>query len=424
MLIDRCVIEVRSGKGGDGAITFLHDKNKEFGGPDGGNGGKGGSVYLIAKNNLNTLYNFRHSRLIKAMDGGKGDKTLMTGFSAPDVIVAVPTGTVVTDEKTGKILADLKEENEKVLVAKGGKGGKGNAAFKSSRNRAPRIAENGEPAEKRRIVLELKMLADAGLIGFPSVGKSTFLNVVSKANVPTADYPFTTLIPNLGVVYLPDYRSFVLADMPGLIKGAHEGKGLGIQFLRHIERTKVLIHLVSMDGERDPYEDYLAIRKELSSYGARLDERPELVVASKMDSEGAIERKAKFDKQIGKVSLSLCSLTHEGVEEIISKAKDLIDVTPEFPLIGMENLEKIKIYDGHDGSDHIFDIKRVGNHEWEVTGEKLFSKLVRINTREEEGLAKFVKTLDSLGVEDALREKGVREGDIVHVGDYTFEYSD
>lgn len=424
MLIDRCVIEVRSGKGGDGAICFLHDKNKEFGGPDGGNGGRGGSVYFVAKNNLNTLYNFRHSRLIKAMDGGKGDKTLMTGFSAPDVTVEVPTGTVVTDEKSGKILADLKEEGERVLVCKGGRGGKGNAAYKSSRNRAPRIAENGEPGEKKRIVLELKMLADAGLIGFPSVGKSTFLNVVSKANVPTADYPFTTLIPNLGVVYLPDYRSFVLADMPGLIEGAHEGKGLGIQFLRHIERTKVLIHLVSMSGETDPYTDYLAIRKELESYGARLSERPEIIVASKMDSEGALERKKKFDEQTGKVSLPLCSLTHEGVQDIILKAKELIDITPEFPLKGMENLEKIKVYDGHEDDSPLFTIVPLGKRHWEVQGERLLARINRINTHEEEGLALLVKTLDTLGVEKALREKGVQEGDMVHVGDYTFEYND
>ncbi len=424
MLIDRCVIEVRSGKGGDGAICFLHDKNKEFGGPDGGNGGRGGSVYLIAKNNLNTLYNFRHSRLIKAMDGGKGDKKLMTGFSAPDVIVEVPTGTVVSEEKTGRIIADLKEENEKVLVAKGGRGGKGNAAYKTSRNRAPRIAENGEPAEKKRIILELKMLADAGLIGFPSVGKSTFLNVVSKANVPTADYPFTTLIPNLGVVYLPDGRSFVLADMPGLIQGAHEGKGLGIQFLRHIERTRVLIHLVSMGGERDPVEDYKAIRKELSSYGARLDERPEIVVASKMDCEGALERKEKFDNALGIHSLPLCSLTHEGIQNIISKAKEFIDITPSFPLKGMEKFEKVKVYDGHDDEGPLFVIKRVSSHEWKIEGDKVIEKAGRINTHEEEGLALLVKYLDSIGIEKALKEKGITEGDIVHLGDYTFEYSE
>ncbi len=423
MLIDRCVIEVRSGKGGDGAICFLHDKNKEFGGPDGGNGGRGGSVYLLAKGNINTLYNFRHSRLIKAMDGGKGDKKMMNGFSAPDVIVEVPAGTVVSEEGTGRILADLKEDGDKVLVAKGGRGGRGNAAFKSSRHRAPRIAENGEAAEKKRIVLELKMLADAGLVGLPSVGKSTFLNVVSNAKAETADYPFTTIIPNLGVVELPDGRSFVLADMPGLIKGASLGKGLGTQFLRHIERTKVIIHLVSMSGERDPYIDYLTVREELQGYGAKLSERPEIIVASKMDSEGALERKAAFDEKIGKKSLPLCSLTHEGVKEILLEAKNLIDITPIFPLKGMEDLSSLKVYDAHEDGP-LFIIKSIGKHQWEIEGEKVLTRVNRINTHEEEGLAQLVKYLDSIGVEKALREKGVEEGDIVHLGDYAFEYSE
>lgn len=424
MLIDRCVIEVRSGKGGDGAICFLHDKNKEFGGPDGGNGGKGGSVYFLAKGNINTLYAFRHSRLIKAMDGGKGDKKLMSGFSAPDVIVEVPVGTLISDEKTGKILADLKAEGEKVLIAKGGRGGRGNAAFKSSRHRAPRIAENGEAAEKKRLVLELKMLADAGLIGFPSVGKSTFLNVCSRANVPTADYPFTTLAPNLGVVNLSDGRSFVLADMPGLIKGASEGKGLGTQFLRHIERTKVLIHLVSMSGERDPYEDYLSIREELKSYGARLEERPEIVVASKMDAEGAEERKAEFDRKIGKTSLPCCSLTHLGVEKILNEAKTLIDTTAPFPLKGMEESSPIKVYDAHDDDGADFLVKRIGKHEWVIEGEKVVARALRINTHEEEGVRKLSKYLDSVGVEEALRREGIEEGDTVHLGEYSFIYSD
>ncbi len=423
MLIDRCVIEVRSGKGGDGAICFLHDKNKEFGGPDGGNGGRGGSVYLLAKGNINTLYNFRHSRLIKAMDGGKGDKKMMNGFSSPDVIVEVPAGTIVSEESTGRILADLKKEGDKVLVAKGGRGGRGNAAFKSSRHRAPRIAENGEAGEKIRIVLELKMLADAGLVGLPSVGKSTFLNVVSNAKAETADYPFTTIIPNLGVVELSDGRSFVLADMPGLIKGASEGKGLGTQFLRHIERTKVIIHLVSMSGERDPYEDYLTIRKELEGYGARLSERPEIIVASKMDSEGAPERKAEFDQKTGQKSLPLCSLTHEGVKEIIEEAYRLISITPAFPLKGMENLSKVKVYDAHDEGP-LFEIKHPSLHEWEIVGEKVLTRANRINTHEEEGLRQLVKYLDSIGVEKALREEGVEEGDAVHLGEYSFIWSE
>jgi GTP-binding protein len=410
MLIDRCVIEVRSGKGGDGAISFLRDKNTEWGGPDGGNGGHGGSIYLVAKANLNTLYNFRHSRVIMAMDGEKGRRQNMYGHAAEDVIVEVPVGTVVSLESNGEILADLKKEGDKVLVAEGGRGGKGNACFKSARHRIPKIAENGHPGERKRLILELKMLADAGIIGFPSVGKSTFLNVVSRANVAVADYPFTTLIPNLGVCHLADGRSFVLADMPGLIAGAHEGKGLGIQFLRHIERCRVLIHLVSMSGERDPFSDYQIINEELKDYGADLENRPQIVVASLMDVEGAKERKAKFDQQLGFKSLALSSLTHQGVEELLKKAMDLIEKTPEFPLKGMSEKEGgLRIYDAHkDKSIRAFEIIQVKPHLWKIQGEQVEKEYALINLSTDEGLKKLIDYLDKIGVEEAL--KGQRRG--------------
>jgi GTP-binding protein len=424
MLIDRCVIEVRSGKGGDGAINFLHDKNVEFGGPDGGNGGRGGSVYLLAVNNLSTLYNFRHSRLIAASDGEKGLRKNMYGHNADDVTVEVPVGTVVSLEKTGEILADLKKEGDRVMVAKGGRGGRGNAAFKSSRLRAPKIAENGIPGERKRIVLELKMLADAGLVGFPSVGKSTFLNVVSKANVPTADYPFTTLSPNLGVVNLKDGRSFVLADLPGLIEGAHEGRGLGITFLRHIERCRVLIHLVSMSGERDPYSDYKIIREELKDYGGGLEKRPEIVVASFMDAEGAEQRKAAFDKKLGQKSLPLSSLTHLGVDAILKKAMDTILITPEFPLKGMEQKEKIKVYDGHKENLAVFKVVREGPHSFRLVGERIERTFAIMNTSTDEGVTRLIRYLDSLGVEEALKKAGAEEGDEVHLKDFVFVYNE
>lgn len=426
MLIDRCVVEVRSGKGGDGAISFLRDKNTEWGGPDGGNGGHGGSVYFVARANLNTLYNFRHSRVIIAMDGENGRRQNMYGHAAPDVTVEVPVGTVVSLEKTGEVLADLKKEGDKVLVAAGGRGGKGNACFKSARHRIPKIAENGHPGEKKRLVLELKMLADAGIIGFPSVGKSTFLNVVSKANVPTADYPFTTLIPNLGVCNLKDGRSFILADMPGLIKGAHEGKGLGIQFLRHIERCRVLIHLVAMDGQRDPYSDYLIINEELKDYGAELEKRPQIVVASMMDTEGAEERKVEFDKKLGFKSLGLSSLTHQGVDELLNKTMDLIEKTPEFPLKGMSEKEGgLKIYDAHkDKAVSAFEILHLKPHYWRIQGEKVEKEYALINLSTDEGLKKLVDYLDKIGVEDKLKELGAQEGDTVGIGEFEFEYSE
>lgn len=424
MLIDRCVIEVRSGKGGDGAISFLQDKHTAKGGPDGGNGGKGGSIFFVAKKNLNTLYNFRHSRVITAMDGEKGLRKNMYGHAAPDVYVEVPCGTIISEEKTGRVLADLHEEGQTVCVAKGGRGGRGNTCFKSSRHRIPRIAENGHPGERKRLILELKMLADAGLVGFPSVGKSTFLNVVTKANVETADYPFTTKIPNLGVVYLPDQRSFVLADLPGLIEGAHEGKGLGIQFLRHIERCRVLVHLVSMSGERDPYEDYLIINKELEGYGADLEKRPQIVVASKMDSEGAEERKKEFDKKLGFESLALSSITHKGIEPLLYKMADLVDSTPMFPIKGVTENSEMKIYDAHKDDTSNYQVLSSGKHSWTIKGEKLEKRAALINLSTDEGVEQLLKLLDSVNIDDKLKEAGVMDGDTVTIGEFDFTYSE
>lgn len=423
MLIDRCVIEVRSGKGGDGAISFLRDKQTMRGGPDGGNGGRGGSIYFVGKANLNNLYNFRHSRTFIAQDGEKGMKTNRYGHNAEDVIIEVPVGTIITEESTGRVLADVKEEGQKVLAAKGGRGGRGNACFKSSRHRIPKIAENGHPGERKRLILELKLLADAGLIGFPSVGKSTFLNVVSKANVPTADYPFTTLIPNLGVCYLPDGKSFVLADMPGLIKGAHEGKGLGIQFLRHIERTRILIHLVSMSGERDPYDDYLAINEELKEFNAFLEKRPQIVVASMMDMEGAEEIKAEFDKKLGFESLALSSLTHEGVNKLLKLAMETIEATPEFPIKGVNEETKMKVYNAREieGESDYEIVKGIGG--WIIKGEKVERDAALINTSTDEGIMRLIRYLDNIGIEERLEEAGAKDGDRVQIGDFIFDYT-
>lgn len=424
MLIDRCVIEVRSGKGGDGAISFLQDKHTTKGGPDGGNGGRGGSIFFVAKKNLNTLYNFRHSRVIIAMDGEKGQRKNMYGHAASDVFVEVPCGTIISEEKTGRVLADLHEEGQTVCVAKGGRGGRGNTCFKSSRHRIPRIAENGHPGEKKRLILELKMLADAGLVGFPSVGKSTFLNVVTKANVPTADYPFTTLIPNLGVAYLPDGRSFVLADLPGLIEGAHEGKGLGITFLRHTERCRVLVHMVSMSGERNPYSDYQIINAELKDYGADLEKRPQIVVASKMDSEGAEERKAEFDKKLGFESIPLSSITHKGIEKLLYKIADLVDSTPLFPIKGVNSETEMKVYDAHEDSKENYQVLSLGKHAWVIKGEKLEARAALINLSTDEGVEQLIKLLNSVNIDDKLKEAGAVDGDTVSIGEFDFTYTE
>lgn len=426
MLIDRCVIEVRSGKGGNGRIAFLHDRQTAMGGPDGGNGGRGGSIYFKAVSNINTLYNFRHSKLISAADGENGNKKNMYGHSADDVTVEVPVGTVVSEEKTGQILADMKNEGEVVLIAKGGRGGRGNAAFKTSRNRCPKIAENGLPGERKRLILELKILADAGIIGFPSVGKSTFLNVVSKANVETADYPFTTIAPNLGVATTKDGRQFVLADMPGLIEGAHQGKGLGIQFLRHIERCRVLIHFVSMSGERDPYQDYLSINNELISYAADLEKRPQIVVATKMDEDGAEERKKEFDEKLGFVSIGISALTNQGIDEVLYKAMDLIEITPEFPLKGMHEEGKIKVYDAHldESKKSMYEIKRINDHTFQIVGEKVERTYSIINNKTDQGIRRLINYLDSIGVEKALKKAGAKDGDTVILKDFEFEYTE
>ena len=426
MLIDRAVVEVRSGNGGNGAISFLREKNLPKGGPDGGNGGNGGSVYFIAKKSVNTLLAYRHSRLIAAEDGEKGDKKMRFGASMPDVYAEVPCGTLVFVEGEDRPIADLRDEGDVCLVAKGGKGGRGNAAFKSSRNRVPKIAENGEKGEKKRIILELKLLADAGLIGFPSVGKSTLLNIVSRANVPTADYEFTTLVPNLGVVTLPDGQTqFVLADMPGLIEGAHEGKGLGISFLRHIERCRVLIHMVSMDGIRDPYEAYTAINNELVGYGAGLENRPQIVVCSKMDEEGAEERKKEFEKKLGFQTYGISALTDQGVMDVMKKAYELITKTPEFPLYPIEEVPGMKVYDAHlEKKGPVYSISRPSEHLFIISGEEVEEHYQRINLSTDQGVAKLISYLNSLGINDALREKGARDGDEVRLLDFIFEYSE
>jgi GTP-binding protein len=268
------------------------------------------------------------------------------------------------------------------------------------------------------------MLADAGLIGFPNVGKSTFLNVVTKANVPTADYPFTTVVPNLGVCYLKDGRSFVLADMPGLIKGAHEGKGLGIQFLRHIERCRVLLHLVAMDGERDPFEEYQTINEELKDYGADLDKRPQVVVASLMDSEGAMERKAAFDKALGFASFPLSSLTHLGVEAILAKTMDLLEKTPVFPLKGMGQEGGMKIYDAHKNVlDRAYEIREERPGHWRISGKQVEASYALINVSTDEGIQKLIRFLDKIGVDDRLHDLGAKSGDTVAIGDFEFEYT-
>ena len=423
MFIDRAIIEVRSGKGGDGAIAFRREKYIAKGGPAGGNGGRGASVILRANSKINTLFNFRHSKCFIGPDGEKGGIKNQYGRGSEDIYVDVPVGTVVYEEKNHKFLGDLSTDGLELRVAKGGRGGRGNTCFKSSTNRVPRIAENGEPGEQKRLILELKLLADVGLVGFPSVGKSTLLSVVSSARPEIADYPFTTIIPNLGVVTSKDGRSFVMADLPGIIEGAHDGKGLGLQFLRHIERCRIIVHVIDMgESGRDPYSDYQIISKELKEYGFGLDKRPVIYVASKMDEEGALERLKAFEKKAKVKCIPISALTEEGIDELVYKCADLLDITPIFQLFDAEEetLEN-KVYT-LDDEEKEFDIKHPTAHSWEIVGDKIikFYKMTNIST--DDGMMKLLTHLRKLKVDDKLEELGAQDGDQVILDDFVFVY--
>ena len=423
MFIDRAVIEVRSGKGGDGAIAFLREKYVAKGGPAGGNGGRGGSIFLRASKTINTLFNFRHSKTFIANDGEKGGIKNQYGKYAEDVIIDVPIGTVVYLEKDKEFLGDLNEDGKMIRVAKGGRGGRGNSCFKSSTNRVPKIAENGEPGERHRLILELKLLADVGLVGFPSVGKSTLLSVVSAAKPEIADYPFTTITPNLGVVSVKDGSSFVMADLPGLIEGAHLGKGLGLQFLRHIERCRVIVHVIDLsETGRDPYEDYKIINQELKEYGFALDKRPQIIVASKMDEEGAQEKLKKLEKQIGQEIIPISALLEENIDKLLYKCAEVLKDTPLFPLYDEkeEDLDH-KTYTLEDEEPY-FTIRRLDAHTWSIEGDKIlkFYKMTNIST--DEGMMVLMSKIRSLRIDDELENRGAEDGDTVILDDFEFEY--
>jgi len=423
MFIDRAVIEVRSGKGGDGAIAFLHEKYVAKGGPAGGNGGRGGSIYLRASKTINTLFNFRHSKTFIANDGEKGGIKNQYGKYAEDVIVDVPVGTVVYLEKDKEFLGDLNEDGKIVMVAKGGRGGRGNSCFKSSTNRVPKIAENGEPGERKRLILELKLLADVGLVGFPSVGKSTLLSVVSAAKPEIADYPFTTITPNLGVVSVKDGSSFVMADLPGLIEGAHQGKGLGLQFLRHIERCRVIVHVIDLsETGRDPFEDYNVINNELKEYGFALDKRPQIIVASKMDEEDADEKLKKLEKQIGKEIIPISAITEDNIDKLLYKCSEVLKETPLFPLYDAkeEDLDH-KTYTLEDEEPY-FTIRRLDAHTWSIEGEKMLKFYHMTNISTDEGMMVLMSKIRSLRIDDELENRGATDGDTVILDDFEFEY--
>ncbi|UJM31889.1 GTPase ObgE [Enterococcus faecium] len=433
MFLDQVTIDVKAGKGGDGMVAFRREKYVPDGGPAGGDGGRGGDVILIVDEGLRTLMDFRFNRHFKAQPGENGMSKGMHGRGSEDTYVKVPQGTTVRDAETGALLGDLIENGQTLVVAKGGRGGRGNIRFASPRNPAPEIAENGEPGQERKIELELKVLADVGLVGFPSVGKSTLLSVISSARPKIGAYHFTTLVPNLGMVTTSDGRSFAAADLPGLIEGASQGVGLGTQFLRHIERTRVILHVIDMSGMegRDPYEDYLAINKELSTYNLRLLERPQIIVANKMDMPDAQENLVKFKKQLNKEKedefaddipvFPISGVTRQGLDALLNATADLLEVTPEFPLYE-EELEEETVHYGFNPEGPEFQIDRDSDATWILSGEKIEKLFQMTNFDHDETVMRFARQLRGMGVDEALRARGAKDGDLVRIGEFEFEF--
>lgn len=420
--IDRVKIYVQAGTGGNGTVAFRREAHVPKGGPSGGDGGRGGSVIFVATNSLSTLLDLRYYREYKAQNGEKGHAKKMHGADADDLVIRVPVGTCVYDDDTGNIIADLTKDGQRALIAKGGRGGRGNARFASSRNPAPKICENGEPGEKFNLRVELKLLADVGLVGFPSVGKSTLLSVVSKARPQIADYHFTTIVPNLGVVQVKDGRSFVMADLPGLIEGASQGKGLGHQFLRHIERCRVIVHVIDMSGSegRDPYEDYVTINKELGEYEYRLLERPQIIVANKMDGDEAEENLKKFKEKLGDQKVfPIIAPIHEGIDAVLYAVADALETAPDF--FNQEEEQESVLYT-YKEEEKPFTIHNKGNGVWEVTGKKVERLVQMASFTTDDGFQRFALQIRNMGIDDALREAGCEDGDTVRLYDFEFEF--
>ena len=423
MFIDEVNIKVVAGKGGDGCSSFLREKFMPLGGPDGGNGGKGGSIIFKADKGLRTLIDLRYNKLLKAQHGEMGRGRHQTGLSAEDKIVIVPVGTTIKDTDTNLIICDLVEDGQECVVAKGGRGGKGNAAFMSNKNKAPLTSELGEPGEERNILCELKLLADVGLVGFPSVGKSSLISVISAAKPKIADYHFTTLTPNLGVVKAEDY-SYVVADLPGMIEGASEGIGLGDKFLKHASRCRVVCHVLDMAqvDQRDVVKDYEIIKKELKNYDENLYNKYELIVANKMDLPGSKENLEKFkktypDKEIVEVSAA----TKEGTRELIFKLKNILQELPEEEIYSQEEMEDYVLYEFKNEKPYRI-IK--DNETWVITGDNLEKLLKMTRFNSDEAALRFAKKLKHLGVDDELKSLGAKEGDTVRILDQEFEYEE
>lgn len=430
MFVDQARIFIKAGKGGDGMVAFRREKFVPNGGPAGGDGGHGGSIILKAVSGMRTLTDYRYHRHFKAASGGKGMIKGMYGRKAENLVLKVPLGTTVSDAQTHEILGDLTTENQELVVAEGGRGGRGNIHFASPKNPAPEIAENGEPGVERTLQLELKVLADVGLIGFPSVGKSTLLATVTSAKPKIAAYQFTTLTPNLGMVQLADGRDFAMADLPGLIEGASQGIGLGISFLRHIERTRVLLHVIDMsetDG-RDAFSDYQKINHELAAYDQALLKRPQIVVASKMDLPDATKNLEIFKSKLQNEQkqpeiVAISAVTHQGLERLLNLTADLVERTAAFPTLA-EQAKANDLQVNFKAAQPAFIIKRDASATWILTGAKLEKLFEMTNFEHDESVMRFARQLRGMGVDEALRQRGAKNGDLVKIKDFTFEFVD
>ena len=425
MFVDEVTVAITAGKGGDGCTSFRREKYIEMGGPNGGNGGKGASVIFTTDPGLKTLIDLKMMKHIKADKGMNGKGSNQNGANAEDVVIKVPMGTTVIDTATNTVIADLVRENESIVVCQGGRGGRGNRAFATHDNPAPKMSELGEPGEHKFIKCELKVLADVGLVGMPSVGKSTLINMISNAKAKTGAYHFTTLNPNLGFVKLKDDRNFTMADLPGLIEGASEGVGLGIKFLKHAMRTKVIAHVIDMAGTegRDPIEDYKSIRKELEKYDEKLVKKPHVVIANKMDIDSAKENIKKFRKEFSdEVIFEISALMQTGLDELIEHLADMVDSLEEVTLYDEETMKESHVLFKFN-NEKPFTITR-DNKVWVLRGNEIEKLFLMTRFNEDESVERFGRKLRGMGVDEELERLGAKRGDEVQILDYIFEFKD
>lgn len=421
MFVDELTIKLIAGSGGDGCTSFRREKFVPMGGPDGGNGGKGASIIFKVDKNLKTLIDLSYKKIIKADKGENGKGSNKYGKNAQDIIIKVPAGTTIYDAYTNEVIADLINDDEECIVAKGGRGGKGNKSFATHDIPAPKFSENGEPGEEKLVRLELKVLADVGLIGMPSVGKSTLLSIISSAQPKIAAYHFTTLSPNLGVVKLKNGTSFVMADLPGLIEGASEGVGLGTEFLRHAMRTKILAHVIdmgSMEG-RNPIDDYKVIRKEIEKYNDLLKNKKEIIVANKMDLKNASDNLKAFKKEFPNATIiEISCMNNSGIDNLINILANTLDTLPEVKLYEESDFKLYKFEDNKP-----YSIKKDGN-VWVVSGKEIETLLKMTKFNEDEGVLRFARKFKGMGIEDELEKWGAKPGDEVQILDYMFTFKD